>query len=51
LLQLYAKKQFNPSAMNKFISPSDGASFVKDGMTLMIGGFLGHGTPERISTK
>jgi len=34
--------------MNKFISPSDGASFVKDGMTLMIGGFLGHGTPERI---
>ena len=47
-MQLYAKKQFNPSAMNKFISPSDGASFVKDGMTLMIGGFLGHGTPERI---
>ncbi len=34
--------------MNKFISPSDAASFVKDGMTLMIGGFLGHGTPERI---
>ena len=34
--------------MNKLISPSDAASFVKDGMTLMIGGFLGHGTPERI---
>lgn len=34
--------------MNKFISPSDAASFIKDGMTLMIGGFLGHGTPERI---
>ena len=34
--------------MNKLISPSDAASFIKDGMTLMIGGFLGHGTPERI---
>ena len=34
--------------MNKLISPSDAASFVKDGMTLMIGGFLGHGTPELI---
>ena len=34
--------------MNKLISPSDAASCVKDGMTLMIGGFLGHGTPERI---
>jgi len=34
--------------MKKYISPSDAASFVKDGMTLMIGGFLGHGTPERI---
>ena len=34
--------------MNKLISPSDAASFVKDGMTLMVGGFLGHGTPERI---
>ena len=34
--------------MNKLISPSDAASFIKDGMTLMVGGFLGHGTPERI---
>ena len=34
--------------MNKLISPSDAASFIKDGMTLMIGGFLRHGTPERI---
>ena len=34
--------------MNKFISPQDAASKVKDGMTIMIGGFLGHGTPEKI---
>ena len=34
--------------MNKFISYSEAAAKVKDGMTVMIGGFLGHGTPEGI---
>ncbi len=34
--------------MNKFISCKEAASKVKDGMTLMIGGFLGHGAPEKI---
>ena len=34
--------------MNKLISYTEAAAKVKDGMTLMIGGFLGHGTPEGI---
>lgn len=34
--------------MNKFISYSEAAAKVKDGMTVMIGGFLGHGTPDKI---
>lgn len=33
---------------NKFISSAEAAAKVKDGMTVMIGGFLGHGTPESI---
>lgn len=33
---------------NKLISSVDAAAKVKDGMTVMIGGFLGHGTPESI---
>lgn len=34
--------------MNKSISIDDVVSLVKDGMTLMIGGFLANGTPETI---
>lgn len=34
--------------MNKKISFSEAASLVKDGMVVMIGGFLANGTPERI---
>ncbi len=34
--------------MNKLISVQDAVDKVKDGMTLMIGGFLGVGTPESI---
>ncbi|MCL1868232.1 MAG: CoA transferase subunit A [Paludibacter sp.] len=34
--------------MNKFISVEKALSFLKDGMTLMIGGFLGNGTPDKI---
>ena len=34
--------------MNKFISLTDAAAKIKDGMTLMIGGFLGHGAPDKI---
>lgn len=34
--------------MNKFISVEKALSFLKDGMTLMIGGFLNNGTPEKI---
>lgn len=34
--------------MNKSISMNDVVSMVKDGMTLMIGGFLANGTPESI---
>lgn len=33
---------------NKFITAQDAAAMVKDGMTLMIGGFLGVGTPNKI---
>lgn len=34
--------------MNKIISVSEAADKVKSGMTLMIGGFMAAGTPERI---
>lgn len=34
--------------MNKLISIEAAVSRVKDGMTLMIGGFLGNGTPSRL---
>jgi len=34
--------------MNKFISLEKALSFIKDGMTIMIGGFLGNGSPDRI---
>ncbi|MDR2057503.1 MAG: CoA transferase subunit A [Dysgonamonadaceae bacterium] len=34
--------------MNKFISIDEAASKVKDGMTVMIGGFLANGTPLKI---
>lgn len=34
--------------MNKIISVSEAAGKVKSGMTLMIGGFMAAGTPERI---
>jgi acetate CoA/acetoacetate CoA-transferase alpha subunit len=34
--------------MSKIITPEIAAGFIKDGMTLMVGGFLGNGNPERI---
>ncbi|MDR2824514.1 MAG: 3-oxoacid CoA-transferase subunit A, partial [Prevotellaceae bacterium] len=34
--------------MKKIISAEQAAEFVKDGMTVMVGGFLGNGTPEKI---
>ncbi|MCL2596599.1 MAG: CoA transferase subunit A [Paludibacter sp.] len=34
--------------MNKFISVEKALAMMKDGMTLMIGGFLNNGTPEKI---
>lgn len=34
--------------MDKFISTDQAAAKVKDGMTLMIGGFLANGTPEKL---
>ncbi len=34
--------------MNKFISIEEAVSKVKDGMTLMIGGFLANGSPQNI---
>lgn len=34
--------------MSKRISASEAAAMVKDGMTIMVGGFLGNGTPESI---
>ncbi|MDR1653132.1 MAG: CoA transferase subunit A [Prevotellaceae bacterium] len=34
--------------MEKFISANEAAAFAKDGMTIMIGGFLGNGAPEKI---
>ncbi len=33
---------------NKFVSLSEAASQVKDGMTVMIGGFIGNGSPDKI---
>ncbi|MDO9591712.1 MAG: acetate CoA-transferase subunit alpha [Erysipelotrichaceae bacterium] len=37
--------------MKKIISADEAASKIKDGMTIMIGGFLGCGTPERMIDK
>ena len=34
--------------MDKRITEAAGASKIKDGMTVMVGGFLGNGTPESI---
>lgn len=34
--------------MNKVISISEAVDKVKDGMTIMVGGFLANGTPERL---
>jgi acetate CoA/acetoacetate CoA-transferase alpha subunit len=34
--------------MNKIISIEEAVSMIKDGMTLMIGGFLANGTPNKI---
>jgi acetate CoA/acetoacetate CoA-transferase alpha subunit len=34
--------------MNKLISAEEATAKIKDGMTLMIGGFLANGTPEKI---
>ena len=34
--------------MEKFISAEEAAGKVKDGMTLMVGGFLGGGSPDTI---
>ena len=34
--------------MNKFITATEAASKVKDGMTIMVGGFLGVGSPPKI---
>lgn len=36
---------------NKFISAEDAASMVKDGMTVMIGGFMAVGSPHSIIAK
>lgn len=34
--------------MSKFISIEEAVSKVKDGMTIMVGGFLANGTPNKI---
>ena len=34
--------------INKVISVKEAADMVKEGMTIMVGGFLANGTPERI---
>ena len=34
--------------MNKIISMEEVSSFFKDGMTVMAGGFMGVGTPEKL---
>ena len=34
--------------VNKIISVKEAAEKVQDGMTLMVGGFLANGTPERL---
>lgn len=36
---------------NKFISAEEAASMVKDGMTVMIGGFMAVGSPHSIIAK
>lgn len=40
--------QLNTKAMDKRITAAVAASKIKDGMTVMVGGFLGNGTPESI---
>lgn len=37
--------------MNKIISLDEAVSYIEDGMTLMIGGFLACGTPEKLIDK
>lgn len=37
--------------MNKLISLDEAVSYIEDGMTVMIGGFLACGTPERLIDK
>lgn len=37
--------------MNKLISFDEAVSYIEDGMTVMIGGFLACGTPERLIDK
>ena len=34
--------------MDKFITAKEAVSKIKDGMTIMIGGFLGNGSPEKL---
>jgi len=36
--------------MNKVISIDEAIDYVKDGMTIMVGGFLGCGNPHRLIT-
>lgn len=37
--------------MNKLISLDEAVSYIEDGMTVMVGGFLACGTPERLIDK
>jgi len=37
--------------MKKIITPEEAVTYIKNGMTLMIGGFLGNGSPHKIIEK
>jgi acetate CoA/acetoacetate CoA-transferase alpha subunit len=37
--------------MNKHISINESVAKMKDGMSVMIGGFMGNGTPENLITN
>jgi len=47
-LKLYYYKKFGGGVMTKIVSIEEAISHIKDGMTIMVGGFLGSGSPHKI---
>lgn len=45
---MFSRRKERKETMSKFISAKEAAALVKDGDFVMVGGFLGHGTPDAI---